>query len=248
MNLISELPKTYLKAKLGLIEYELQSLPNYRLGSHGGALVIREYLNVRGRRKQRESLLSSERGKTQYLQYERRQSLMSLKRQLESLLPDCVPEIKLDLSKELPPYGKAFWDDLRLRSDVDHREYSYVHNGIRMCSRTEVLIARVLDALGLKYRYEPLLILGDEVYYPDFIVYLPEFQRCFFIEFLGRLDDRKYALDNGIKIGDYLHNGMIMDKDLLLFCGTQKTMPTTEDIVGAISALIDKLCKVYEVN
>ena len=108
-----------------------------------------------------------------------------------------------------------------------------------------MIVAQCLDSLGLMYKYEPRIIIKGEEYYPDFIVYLPEFQRCFFIEFLGKLNDDKYISRNEFKLMDYLNSGMVINRDLLLFCGYEDSMVNADDMIDDIVALIKKYCRIY---
>ena len=114
-----------------------------------------------------------------------------------------------------------------------------------MDSRGEMIVAQTLESLGLEYKYEPRIIIGGEVYYPDFIVYLPEFERCFFVEFMGRLDDEKYISRNKFKLMDYLKSGMVINRDLLVFCGYENSMVNSDDMTDDIVALINKFCRMY---
>lgn len=242
---IRNLPPVFLKARLDLTNKMINDLPVLHIGHHQGALVIREYVYANNKRMVKQYSANGEKGKVLYKLHQQRCELIDRKNNLKSILsgyPD-VPE--LNIRKVRSCYDKSFWENIRLRADIEEVNYNYEYNGIRMCSRTEVVIAQNLDALGLQFKYEPLLIIGDEFYYPDFIVYLPELHRCFFIEFLGRLDDKKYCVKNGLKIGDYLYGGMIVDKDLLLLCGTKLRMPTSEEIAAGISSVIGNLCRDY---
>lgn len=177
--------------------------------------------------------------------YNIRNDLISLKKLLNSYLSS-LPETKpIDPSKFDSYFNKEFYDNLTLRSEKDPIVTGYLHNDIYMRSRGELLVAEALDSLGLEYKYEPMIRIRGKICYPDFIVYLPEFNRCFFIEFLGRLDDDQYVADNSFKIGRYLQSGMTINEDILLFCGWENRMVSTESIVDDIVSLIVKYCRMY---
>ena len=42
-------------------------------------------------------------------------------------------------------------------------------------------------------------------------------------------------------------SGMVINRDLLLFYGTSNSMPSVEDIVEDVVALISKWCRMYSV-
>ena len=143
-------------------------------------------------------------------------------------------------------YDRKFWEQIHIRAEFETKEKGYDYKGMILDSRAEMIVAQTLDELGLEYRYEPRLIIGNDIYYPDFIVYLPEFQRCFFIEFLGKLNDLKYITRNEFKLMDYLNSGMVVNQDLLLFCGFEDRMVNSDDMKDDIMALIRKYCRMYK--
>ena len=59
------------------------------------------------------------------------------------------------------------------------------------------------------------------------------------------LDKYDYAAKNSSKIYSYMSSGMVINRDLLLFYGTLNSMPSVEDIVEDIIALISKWCRMY---
>lgn len=245
MDSLSLLPQTFLKARLDCINQELERLPCTSVGVHRGKPVIREIVFDNGLRKKQEYLVSSRKGSGLLRDCSKRATLLKEKRIVEKYLVNNDMTAGINLNKVITQFDSATWERLKAQSlDIDSN-INYVHNGIRMRSRAEVLIAQVLDSLGLEYKYETKIVIDGDSYYPDFAVYLPEFRRFFFIEFLGMVDDKNYALKNGIKIGTYMNAGMRLNKDLLVFEGTQNTMPEIESITGDIVALINKYCLIY---
>ena len=59
------------------------------------------------------------------------------------------------------------------------------------------------------------------------------------------LDDKNYAVKNGMKIGLYMNAGLIINEDILLLSGTRNSMPDAESITEDIVALIKKYCRMY---
>lgn len=76
-------------------------------------------------------------------------------------------------------------------------------------SKNEALDAKILDSLGVDYLYEPAIILGAKILYPDFAVDLYWKQMIGIIEHHGLLDDPQYRarklkdLDSWILYGYY---------------------------------------------
>ena len=243
MDKIALLPPEVLQARLSLINKELNSIPRLTLGKHRGVSIVRENRYEGGIRIINEYSVSSPQGRELMPILKRRSDLLSLKKVLDQLV---VPSSSsIDLRMINTPFDKAFWDHLRSGGVEGYAEGRYEHNGRKLRSRGEVVIAQVLDSLGLEYKYEPTIHIGEYRYNPDFAVYLPEFERCFFIEFLGMLDKYDYVAKNSSKIYSYMSSGMVINRDLLLFYGTLNSMPSVEDIVEDIIALISKWCRMY---
>lgn len=243
MNNIKQLSPAFLKARLDLINRELNQLPRTGIGKHRQSAVIREYKPGA----QYEHLIISKKGQALLSQHERRNALLIVKEQLESILSSCDEASPIDPNKVPPLMGEEFWNKLESSSNNHELESDYSYKGVAMRSRGEVIIAQVLDSLGLIYKYEPTIVIDGKKYCPDFIVYLPELKRCFVIEFLGMIDDFNYAMSNTTKLMSYLKVGMIINKDLLIFSGTRRSMTSPDEIKADIIALINKLCNILTV-
>ena len=185
------------------------------------------------------------RGRELFEQYNRREELLAIKDNILNMLARSSDNSPRTFSYTEGIFGRQFWEELKEETNEYRTDATYMHRGVCMRSRGEVIIAQILDSLGMEYKYEPGIKIGSELYCPDFAVYLPEFERCFFIEFLGMLDNKDYALKNGLKIGNYLNSGMVINKDIILFCGTKNSMGSIEEMVQDIIALIQKYCYLY---
>ena len=245
MRMNNRFPAVYLKAKLNLIDKEIGGLPDVRLGHHEGRVVLRQCLFVNGKRRVKEYSADKEEGKLLYGQSEYRKKLSDVKEQLEIILKNMPALPDIDLTKVNTIYNKDMWERIHVRAEFEEKNTGYQYKNMMMDSRGEMIVAQTLESLGLEYKYEPRIIIGGEVYYPDFIVYLPEFERCFFVEFMGRLDDEKYISRNKFKIMDYLKSGMVINRDLLVFCGYENSMVNSDDMTDDIVALINKFCRMY---
>ena len=209
----------YLLARSRWIDRRLSELPVVRTGQLRGVEVIRKYS-------------TSKRGKSSYNTYfpsnPMYESLKSVVNERLSLISEqkILPHANISIT----PVGMIKMTDEKwdsIQSSTNTRDYTgeYYHNGIRMRSRFELLVASVLDSLNLKYKYEVSLKLGGGTISPDFLVYLPELGMCFVIECLGMVDSSDYTYTNGIKISKYLSSGYVLNRDLILLCGTRDTLP-----------------------
>ena len=245
MDKIAMLPPEVLKARLDFINRELQESDRYRISTHRGRIVIKEYYLDNGSKKTHEHGITTVKGKLLLSELEKRSELLAHKLSIESYIADLTLSGEIDTTKVVTCLNKDFWVSHQGETLESDNNSSYVHNGIRMRSRGKVVIAQVLDSLGLQYKYEIKLGIDGDWYYPDFTVFLPEFDRCFLIEFLGMVDDKNYAVKNGMKIGLYMNAGLIINEDILLLSGTRNSMPDAESITEDIVALIKKYCRMY---
>lgn len=243
---IDGFPAEYLRAKLRLIDSRISELPDVRVGKRDGRDVLRQITRINGKRIIHEISLNKQAGKELLDKSDFRNKLLAVKRQIEASLKGVPVTCEIDLRKVDTFYDRRFWEQVHIRAEFEKKDRGYDYKGMRLDSRAEMIVAQTLDELGLEYKYEPQLIIGNDIYYPDFIVYLPEFQRCFFIEFLGKLNDLKYITRNEFKLMDYLNSGMVVNLDLLLFCGFEDRMVNADDMKDDIMALLRKYCRMYK--
>ena len=246
MDKIALLPPAFLRARLELIDRELGSLPRVSIGKHSGTVVVRTNTYENGSRIKREYSINSPKGQELIRVVERRNELTYAKRLISQT--EGASAVSIDPTAVRTIFNKDMWNRFTSSMLDDYPEGRYEHKGIRMRSRGEVLIAEVLDSLGLEYRYEPTIRIGNTKYCPDFVVYLPEFERCFFIEFFGMMDNITYMTRNSSKVYDYMSAGMVVNRDLLMFSGTANSMPSVDDIVEDIVGLINKWCRMYSIR
>ena len=89
--------------------------------------------------------------------------------------------------------------------------------GERVRSKSEILIANLMNELGILYRYEAPLFFDDgTVIHPDFTVLKPRSRKICYFEHCGRMDDPIY-LHNFIKRENtYIQNGLIPGRDVFM--------------------------------
>ena len=115
--------------------------------------------------------------------------------------------------------GKRFYEDA---------PELYTAKGERVRSKSEVIIADLLNKEGVPYRYEyPLALNNYGVIYPDFTTLNVRNRKEYIWEHLGMLDDSFYAENAVQKIITYGQNGYIQGDNLLLTYET-KTKPLNQ--------------------
>ncbi|MEI6131844.1 MAG: hypothetical protein WCQ41_03330 [Bacillota bacterium] len=88
--------------------------------------------------------------------------------------------------------------------------------GERVRSKSEVLIARILEGNGIPYKYEVELKLGDKTYYPDFTILSPVTGKEYYWEHFGMLSVEDYKEKAARKLQTYFRNGIYPCEKLIL--------------------------------
>lgn len=170
-----------------------------------------------------------------------KETLQKLKR--ERGMPDKM-SLKIPLSEDPMPvtnskerYSYEVWSSLVEANDTSIKN-GYAHGRRVFRSKSEMLIAQILEMLGLEYKYEPLVTINGEEKWPDFAVYCPETGRFFFIEHLGMMDKMNYRMDNLDKMEKYENAGIRNGVDILYTTEFGKGMFDTRAILGKIFGII----------
>ncbi len=114
--------------------------------------------------------------------------------------------------------------------------------GERVRSKSEQLIANLLNRLGIPYRYEyPLELNVDGVtrtWRPDFMVLDVKRRREFFIEHFGRLDDANYARNAFDKMRIYEENGLYEGHGIYYFFEADGAPPDMRYIEAKLRRIV----------
>ena len=124
------------------------------------------------------------------------------------------------------------WEKKPDRQNPYHRE-RLIHEtkcGIKVRSKSEMLIADTLFDHGLEYKNETKLRLEGRNYYPDFEILHPKTRRIIWWEHLGKLADPGYVFENLDRIVVFGRNGIVVGDNLILTWETQE-MPLTHAMV-----------------
>lgn len=91
------------------------------------------------------------------------------------------------------------------------------NRGDMVRSKSEARIADMYYELGIPYRYEAAVVLGNgKKKYPDFtLLKLPE-RKPYYHEHMGLMEDEFYRHNNMIKLKEYSESGIFVGKNLIL--------------------------------
>ena len=173
--------------------------------------------------------------------------IYDLRARLSSELKELKKSFKGDLDAASKGFSICVWEDERMGEEFYRKavpgssSYKYVLNGINFRSRVEMVIAQVLTDLGLEYKYECGIRCNGKMYSVDFLVFLPEFGRCFMIEYMGMLDDEGYVYKNSLKLRDYMTEGYYLGRDILVLSGNGFEMPSVDQIRIGICCMLETI-------
>ncbi|WP_408069598.1 hypothetical protein [Butyrivibrio sp. JL13D10] len=122
--------------------------------------------------------------------------------------PHFVPD-NVFLEKWLAePYESGYFED----GMPEH----YTDNNERVRSKSEVIIANTLNKLGIPYKYECPIFIGNKKVYPDFSILKMPQRKVIYWEHLGLLDDDEYLARNMEKLDNYESHGYFLGDNLII--------------------------------
>ena len=179
--------------------------------------------------------------------------LKHMRNQLEKLLK------KYDISEIEEPYEKMAASKKRLVTPViepeevfmrkwksvsytpmpiENETAFYSGSGVRVRSKSELLIADTLEQKGIPYRYEyPLYMLNTGYVRPDFLCLNLRNREEFIWEHFGMMDNTGYVNKAVDKIQKYAQNGHVAGKNMIM------TYETSQYPISSI--IINKMIEEY---
>ena len=100
-----------------------------------------------------------------------------------------------------------------------HKTYA----GHMVRSKSEAMIANYLYTRNIPYRYECLLKLEGQEFYPDFTILHPKTRKIWYYEHFGKMDDPEYVKKVSYKLRMYSRNGVFMSQNLIATFETEKS-------------------------
>ncbi len=113
----------------------------------------------------------------------------------------------------------------------------FSNNGIRVRSKSELIIANMLEQKGIPYRYEyPLTLKGKGTVRPDFTCLNIRTGKEYIWEHFGMMDNTSYANKNIVKIESYEQSGYFLGKNMIM------TFETSQHAISSniIKAMIEE--------
>ena len=118
----------------------------------------------------------------------------------------------------------------------DYPEY-YTRQGLRVRSKSEVIIADILDEAGVHFLYEKPLVLSSGTVHPDFTVLNLKERKEVFWEHFGMMDDMEYRNNAFLKIRQYEASGFYQSDSIIWTFETGRYPINTKDIRKMVEKL-----------
>ena len=158
---------------------------------------------------------------TKYLSFSEKNELASVydrlsDRRKELVTPYRIPDIDYVRQWMEIPYEPMGFEE-------NETEY-YTDGGIRVRSKSEIIIANMLEKFGVPYKYECQLKLGKRgVVRPDFTCLNIRTRKEYVWEHFGMMDVEEYARKNIQKISYYEENGFFEGDNMIMTFETSVT-------------------------
>lgn len=110
--------------------------------------------------------------------------------------------------------------------------------GLKVRSKSEVMIATYLYENGIPFRYEEPLVLGGVVYCPDFTFRDPKSGAFYWYEHFGKMDEPDYVRDNIPRLITYADHGIVPGINLVLTYETKKHKLSLPQIRAEIQTVL----------
>lgn len=139
------------------------------------------------------------------------------------------------MSPDLTAWSKEEYKKCELYPDV------LIHvtiNGLKVRSKSEAIIAGLLEMNNIPFRYEAALELGERTYYPDFTILKPRDNEIIYWEHFGMIDNDEYNLSMEQKMLAYGKHGILPWNQLITTFETEKGSINARNIQNIIKAFI----------
>lgn len=117
----------------------------------------------------------------------------------------------------------------------------YTRKGLRVRSKTEVIIADILDEMAVPFIYERPLRLNADVVHPDFTLLNMKNKKELYWEHFGMMDDIEYRNNAFLKIRKYEDAGLFQHDSLIWTFETSKYQINTKQLRKMIAGLKETL-------
>ena len=124
----------------------------------------------------------------------------------------------------------------KLCFSTDYPEY-YTRRGLRVRSKSEVIIADILDELEIPFLYEKPLKLKSGIIHPDFTLLNIKNRKEVYWEHFGMMDDIEYRNNAFYKIRQYESSGLYQYDSVIWTFETARNPINTKEVRNMVTRL-----------
>ncbi len=239
------MPKFWYIARIKYLNEQLQSMPDARIGSHRGKIVVRvgttpKYRQIGPKSEKFDSYFGAAKEREKITK-----ELAELRSEFEEFFGEKIDDKMLEETfcfKSNSSLNMEFWNGL-VDDECDWPYKSqFPLDGHIFRSKIEREVAQAARELHLVYKYDSGIDLGNSYVYADFVFAFPEFDRCEILEVFGLMGDTGYALKNASKLSNYAISGILLNRDLFAFACNEKYSPDDKTIKRQLVYMVQTLC------
>ena len=164
---------------------------------------------------------------TGYVEHLKKRSLIHIYDRLKPARKRLVNPIYVDDEQYIREWRSKEYETLDF---YEMKNNFYSENGVRVRSKSELIIANMLEKNRIPYRYEyPLRLKGQVIVRPDFLCLNVRMRKEYIWEHFGMMDNPSYANRNVEKITKYEQNGYSIGENMIM------TFETTQCAINPIN-------------
>ncbi|MEI6603245.1 MAG: hypothetical protein WCL54_07135 [Clostridia bacterium] len=110
--------------------------------------------------------------------------------------------------------------------------------GLKVRSKSEALIAGLLETNQIPFRYEAKLIVGNKTFFPDFTIMRPKDGEIMYWEHFGKIGDPQYDLSMVRKLQNYVKDNVIPWENLIMTFDSKNGSIDASLILGIIKTFL----------
>ena len=185
----------------------------------------------------RQQIEAIERYKTAYYQNHQEGKFM-LRSRRERLETDSPGMWTLLHDNELDKWKEESFQQLTIHSE--QKKFTS-KQGLLTRSKSEAIIATVLEDMEVPFHYEEKLVLEGTSIYPDFTLRHPFTGRVVYWEHFGMMEEETYQADTIRKLNNYIKNGNIPGVDLICSFETRNEPMSFKKAKAHVEYFIDNM-------
>ncbi len=237
-NITDIIPEEFLLMRQEYLTLLLKKLPLVKAGRRGVKPVFRVYKDKRHYRELSSTNREWEEIKNLYNQRIKIETSLEQTKRLLSGVHHRKGSYSFKVLNKRNRLNSSYYDSLADDSCTFEKESEYYYKGYNFRSRSEMLFATILDEFGLEYKYDVKVNFAGRVFSVDFVIIFRELNRCIFIEYYGKCQDREYTSDNGRKLLHAQADGVYIGRDYFILSGDKTYAPGPDVIRVFVAGII----------